>query len=369
MRALWQWLCGYIRISVCGRQVNRFLNLCSRNGIHFWRISYDVEQSIRASLRLRDFYDIKPYLRKTKTRLRIISKKGFPFWCHRHPRMKWFFVFLLCIICIGIYSLNFVWEIKINGNQQIPTQDILECLSENDVEVGQKRVDIDCSYIELQLREQFQNLGWVSVYFEHTKLCIDIKESLYGELDEIPEQDGRSYNMVANKAAVIYSIVTRAGDAQVKAGNEVKPGDVLVLGQCEIFNDNGEVADILYFPADALIYGDVVYDFVIPLSEMEIAALNLAELNSDAHLLRVGYEKTDYILEKLEENGVIILDKDVIIEKKEKNICFLVRIYAREQIGINIPAEEVRENEFERKDDSDTSEKHNEYIWGIRCAY
>lgn len=306
-----------------------------------------MEQSIRASLRLRDFYDIKPYLRKTKTRLRIISKKGFPFWCHRHPRMKWFCVFLLCLICIVFYSLNFIWNIEIKGNQQIPTQDILECLTQNEVKIGQKQANVDCSYIELQLRERFENLGWVSVYFEHTSLCVDIKESLYGKLDASEEQEGHSYHIIANKDATIYSIVTRAGDAQVQKGADVKSGDVLILGQCEIFDDNGEVKEVLYFPAEALIFGDVVYEFTIPLTEIELVSLKLAGLYDDTSLLRLGYKKTNPILEKLEENGVIILDKDVIIEKKEKNICFLVKIYAREQIGINIPAEEVRQNEFE----------------------
>ena len=347
MRHLWQWFCGYICVCVRGRQVSRFLNLCSRNGIHLWRITYDMEQSLRANLRLRDFYDLKPYLRKTKTRMRVVSKRGFPFWCHRHRRLKWFFCFLFCLMCVGCYSLNFVWHIEIKGNQQITTQEILECLTQNEIETGQKRKDIDCSYIELLLREEFQQLGWVSVYFEHTNLCIDVKESLYGEMEAEEDLTGRQYNMVANKDAVITSIITREGKALVKKGDVVKVGDVLVLGQCEIYDDNAEVKDVLYFPADALIYGDVVYEFRIPLSEIEIMSLKIGQVYDDHMLLRIGNQKADFVIKQLEENGSLILDKEIRIDKEEQSISFLVTLYASEQIGINIPAEEVRENEFE----------------------
>lgn len=304
-----------------------------------------MEQSIRASLRLRDFYDLKPYLRKTKTKLRIIAKKGFPFWCHRHPRMKWFLVFLICLCGIGAYSLSFVWNIEIRGNEQITTTEILDCLYQNEIEIGKKRSEIDCSHVELELRERFQNMGWVSVYFHHTCLCVEVKESLYEEGKENLESTGFPYHLVANKEAIVHSIVTRAGTALVQKGTSVQPGDILVLGQCDILDDAGEVKEVLYSYADATIWGDVIYEFAIPLTEMELLAWKLSGVYEEIPFLSIAYKKVSAITDKLTENAVIILDKDVKIEKKEKNIRFLVRIYAREQIGINIPVEEVWENE------------------------
>ena len=58
-------------------------------------------------------------------------------------------------------------------------------------------------------------------------------------------------------------------------------------------------------------------------------------------------QKISHILKKIEENGVIILDKNVMIDKEEKNIVFIGEITTREQIGINIPVEEQIEYEFE----------------------
>lgn len=347
MRHFWQWFCGYVCISLKGRQINRFLNLCSRNGIHLWRIVYDVEHTLRANLRLRDFYSVKPYLRKTKTKLRIIRKRGFPFWCHRHPRLKWFYCLCFFLICVGIYSLGFVWNIEVRGNDVIATSEIIACLEENEVLVGEKKARIDCTKIEILLRENFHQLGWVSVYFERTNLCVEIKESLYDTLEQVEPEIGRAYHLIANKDAKIYSIVTRAGKALVKKEEFVHAGDILVLGQSEIFNDNGEIKETLLLKAEALVYGDVEYEITFPIYEMELVALKIANQMQENALLHLGYRKMQAYIENLEANGVIILATNGMIEKKEKNICFRAKIYAREQIGISIPVEEVLENEFE----------------------
>ena len=347
MRHFFQWFCGYICICLSGRQVNRFLNLCSRNGIHLWRITYDIGNIIRANIRLRDFYELKPYLRKTKTKIRILYKRGFPFWCYRHPRIKWFLCFCICALTIGIYSLNYVWNIEVSGNSKVSTQEIIACLQENDINIGLKKKAVDCSGIEFLLRKQFHELGWVSVYINHTQLCIEVKESLYDTVEHQGIVEGQQYNVVANKDASIYSIITRAGKATVKKGQVVKMGDILVLGQNEIYDDSGVVKEILYLKADAEIWADVVYEIEIPFSEIEVVSLKIADVYKDEMLFGIGVHKLQWYLDQLEANGVIILNTQKTLYKQDKNICFRAKIYARERFGINIPVEEVIENEFE----------------------
>lgn len=347
MRHFWQWLCGYIRVCLRGRQVNRFLNLCTKNGIRLWRITNEVERELKANIRLRDFYNLKPYLKKTKTRLRIISKKGFPFWCHRHPRLKWFLCICFFFLCVGFYSLNFVWNIEIKGNQKISTQQIISCLHDNSVDIGLEKAKIDCPGLELLLREEFDQIGWVSVYFERTNLCVEIKESLYDVSDFLEIEYGQMYHVIADKDAVISSIITRSGMAVVKEGQSVKKGDILVLGKSEIYDDSGEIKEILFLKADALIYGDVIHEIKIPCTEIDIMSLKIAGLYRDDILLQLGNHKLNHILENMSEKGICVLESNLILEKNEKNICFSAKILAREQIGINIPVEEVVENESE----------------------
>jgi len=346
MRHFWQWLCGYVCVCLNGRQLNRFLNLCSRNGIHLWHISYDMEHFIRVKLRLKDFYHLKPYLKKTKTHLKLLNRRGFPFWCHRHPKLKWFFVAVLCCICMAIYSFNFVWNINITGNSNVSSQDILDYLAKQKIEVGIKSNTIDCAAVEQMIRQEFQQIGWVSVYVRNTNLYVEIKESLYEEYEWVNDKNIQ-YDLVSNKDAIIYSIVTRSGTSIIKEGDYVQKGDILVVGQCEIFDDAGEVKDVLKLRADAKIIGDVTYEIFGNFTEMEILSLKISGLYSDKMLMALANQKILHFMKILDENGVIILDKNVIIDKNNKNISFSGTIKAREEIGINVLMEETIDNEFE----------------------
>lgn len=345
MERLFRWLRGYINVRLYGHQINRFINLCSRNGIHLWNISHDLKHIIRVNFHLRDFYLLKPFLRKTKTKLRIMSRHGFPFWCHRHPYLKWFPVLCLILICAFFYSRTFVWSIEVHGNDKIAEYELLEVLKTQQVTVGCKKNIIDCATLEYEIRNNFVDIGWVSVYMNQTKLCVEVRESLYGQQEEYI-YDGKRYDLVANKDAYIHTFVTRFGTAVTEIGTHVNKGDLLIKGTFDIYDDSGAIKQIQNVRAEGFILGDVVYDFVFPITEFEIMGSKLAGNYSEASLYRIGYEKLKECIEILEANEVLILDKRVMLKKNEKNVVFYGKIYAREQIGTNILVEEVLENEF-----------------------
>mgnify|MGYP003299545846 CR=1 FL=1 len=346
MKNLIRWFCGYLCIHLNGRQLNRFLNLCARNGIEIWNITTDMERMAKANLRLKDIYLIRPFLKKTKTRFRILKKKGFPFWCHRHRRLKWTFVVAFVAVILYLNSLTYIWNIHISGNNKISTAEILEIISADEL-IGKKGKSIHCTDIEYQLREEYNQMAWVSVFVDRTNLCIYIKESLYEEYVFQEEDTIQRYDYITQKDAKIYSIVTRTGTAVVKKGDNVLAGDVLVLGQYDIFDDSGVIKDTLSVKADALIYGDVSYEYHGFLTEMELLGAKISGEDTESAIKRLSFFKFNQFLEKLEKNGVKILAKRVMIEQNENYIFIKGSIRAREEIGTNIPVEEQVIHEFE----------------------
>lgn len=347
MRAFWKWLWGYVSVVLSGRQVNRFLNLCSRNGISFWRISYDAHRFVRANMRLKDFYLLKPFLRKTKTRLHIQKRFGFPFWCHRHPKLKWMCVALIFSICLFFYSLSFVWSIHIEGNKSVSAYELEQFLVEQNIAVGKKMDHIDCSFLEQLLREKYSQFGWISVYFKNTTLQIEIKESIYDAYEPEEIIPGHRYDLIANKDAIIHSIITRNGTAKVAPGAEVKQGQLLVEGQYTIYDDSGLQKGVLNVKASALIYADVNYLFVSHISEMELMAMKIANLYSEEMFYRFAFEKSNAMLSKLQAKDALILNAHMQLQQTDDCIAILTRVIARETFGITIPMEEIVENEFE----------------------
>lgn len=346
MKNLIRWLCGYLCIHLNGRQINRFLNLCARNGIEIWNITTDMERMAKANLRLKDIYLIRPFLKKTKTHFRIIKKKGFPFWCHRHKYLKWILVVLPILAILYLNSLTYIWKIDISGNHKISTAEILDIISADEI-IGKKGKSINCTDIEYQLRKEYNQMGWVSVFVDHTNLCIYIKESLYEEYVFEEEDKVQKYDYITQKDARIYSIVTRSGTSLVKKGDIVRAGDVLVSGQYDIFDDNGQIKDTLSVKADALVYGDVSYTYHGYLTEMELLGAKISGEEIESAIKRLSFLKFHQFLENLEKNGVKILAKRVMIEQNENYIFIKGSIRAREEIGMNIPVEEQVIHEFE----------------------
>ena len=70
---------GYLLVRLTGYSPERFLNLCKSNHILIWGL-VPKEDSYEFYMRKRDFYKARVLLKKSKTRLRIREKHGFPFF-------------------------------------------------------------------------------------------------------------------------------------------------------------------------------------------------------------------------------------------------------------------------------------------------
>ena len=159
-----------------------------------------------------------------------------------------------------------------------------------------------------------------------------MKESLYNVYEADDDLDSVQYNLVAECDATIHSIVTRKGIPLVFEGQKVQAGDTLVLGQCEIYDDAGIQKEVLHFRADALIYAKRKRIIPIPMSEIEILTLKSTNNFNNERLFALANQKLQPILENLEENGVIILDKNVMIDKEEKEFVVSKIIKIKDEI-------------------------------------
>lgn len=107
---------GYVRVRLTGYAPERFLNLCSNRNILIWNLEYR-EEHYEFCISVRGFRQLKPLLRKTKTRLIILQRYGLPFWLHRYRKRKLFFGgIFFCGAALYVLSL-FIWNIQIQGNQ------------------------------------------------------------------------------------------------------------------------------------------------------------------------------------------------------------------------------------------------------------
>ena len=248
MNHLFKLVSGYIRIRLTGRSPERFFNLCGSSGLEIWDAAFD-RGSYLFSMKTRDFFSCRPFVRKAGVRVRIQEKRGLPFFLHRsRARAAWgagFAAFFLCL-----YALSFfVWDIGYEGNVRY-TEDVLShFLEEAGIVSGIRKSEVSCEALEEALRERFEGITWVSARLSGTRLYIHIKEN---EVPlSFPEQSHTPCDLRASSDGTITSVVVRSGLPLVKAGDTVTAGQILVTGCIPITDDSGSVAEMRYVHADA----------------------------------------------------------------------------------------------------------------------
>lgn len=256
---------GYVQVLLTGYAPERFLNLCSKHDILIWDLTPE-EEGYRFFLTIQGFRELKPLLRKTKTKIRIEKRRGLPFVLFRYRKRKLFLFGMALFFGILYWVSGFIWKIEISGNSYLSEDVIFAFLKEQNCSFGTKKDEIHCETLEAALRNKYDEIIWTSAQIYGTKLTISVQENLLPEKSY--QQDLEEINdIVAAKDGKIVKIVTRSGTPLVKEGDTVTKGTTLVSGRIEIKNDAGEVAEYLYKKADADILAHVSYKYedVIPI--------------------------------------------------------------------------------------------------------
>lgn len=241
---------GFLVIRLGGDYMERFFNMCRMHGIDLWDIKRENDICMCEAY-ASDFLKMPPLLRKTGTKVHVVKKKGLPFYFPFFKKRIIFFAGIALCLAMLNYVTGYVWAIEYVGNLQVSDDELSNFLARENIHYGMKKGSINCDEKEKRLRETFQNVTWTSIYFEGTKLCIEIKEN---EKSEPVAIETKGTDIVANEAGTVTSIVTRNGVPKVKAGDAVEVGQILVGGGVPVYDESQTVVNYQIYDADADIY-------------------------------------------------------------------------------------------------------------------
>jgi similar to stage IV sporulation protein len=218
---------GYLLISIKGRGIARLLNLTAKNGIYFWDLRYK-RNVVTVKIRPRDFKRLRPLVRKTACKVKIMDKRGTPFIILHGWRRKGL-VLGIVLFCFFFYFLSlFIWNISIEGNEDISTEEIIAVLDKHEVKNGIRKTEIDLSELERALLLEIEELKWVGISIRGVYLNIQIVERLMEpHLEE-------NVDLFAAKDGLITDILVLAGQAVVEQGETVQKGQLLIVGKMKV---------------------------------------------------------------------------------------------------------------------------------------
>ena len=215
---------GYRRVTVAESDVAKLSNILLKLGINADLSSNEV--LIRES-------DMGKFISYAKGRIRYTSgeTKGLFGFVKRRRKRFGAYIAIFLVIILNILLSGFVWDVRINGNEGVSDLQITEALHKSGFEVGSSWRKTDKNKVELELLSEYPDISWISINRRGTVAYVEVAESEnLGKNEEI-----KSYycNVIADRDAVIDDITVKKGIAQVKAGDVVRKGDILISGIIE----------------------------------------------------------------------------------------------------------------------------------------
>lgn len=207
---------------------------------------------------IESFYRMKKLRRKCHGRLRILHRKGLRFKTIQYKKHIFFVVGIIFFFVIAKIITLYIWNISFEGNYSHTDVELMNFLCENNIKNGIHKSEIDCEKIEYLLRTNYDDITWVSAEIKGTRIIIHIKENFD---TYIAKDEDKPYNIVSNVDGYIYSIITRSGSPQVKAGEEIKKGQLLVSGILEIYDDSEELINYRLVNSDSDIYAKTYIEY------------------------------------------------------------------------------------------------------------
>jgi len=330
-KIIFNYILGFINITVEGFFTERFINNCINNKIFMWGLKRKSSTLLTVNVNINNFKKIHSIARKTKCKVKINFKKGLPIILHRYRKRK-LFVFLLIPIALLIFiSSTYIWNIEIVGTENIDIGEILIQLNEEGVCIGKRKSSIDSENVIDNIRLKRSDIAWLAIDMKGTNVIVTIVEA-----EEKPEIiDKNEYcNIVATEQGLITKITADTGTALVKVGDIVEKGDVLIGGYMQ-----GKYTDTRYVHAKGEVKAKVWYTkkaisgLTREISEETGISENKYSININNFKINLyktlpNFENYDTIIEtnkiKLFSNFYLPIEitKTTYIEKKQSKITY-----------------------------------------------
>ena len=244
---------GMLTIRVRGAELERFLNLCAQQRIMLYRIRRTQMDELRAELTLRDFYRLACVRKRSRCRVHIVRRRGFPFvWNRlRHRHGLWLGFVLMGLLCWELSSR--IWMIDLRLEQGVNGQTVMQELETLHIGVGTKSRTIDAKDVKRHMMMQLDELKYFSVNIEGNVLTVQAAAA-----KSPPENETKQgiHDVIARKDGVIRKISVWRGTQLCRQGDAVVRGQVLVDA---LVRKQGELDADRLTDANAQVWASVRY--------------------------------------------------------------------------------------------------------------
>ena len=230
IKIIFNYIIGYIRISIEGYYIERFINICRNEKITIWNLKRDKNVKLELNIAIKDLKRVAKIAKQTKCKMKITRKKGLPFIFNKYKKRKLFFVFLIVIIIILAISSNFIWNIQIIEEDKQNIQNLYQDVVDSGLQIGTMKAKTNTKDIINKIRLKRDDIAWIGIELKGTNAIVRTVKAT-AKPDIVNDKD--YCNIVSDKQGIITKISAQNGTIAVKVGDTVNVGTTLINGWME----------------------------------------------------------------------------------------------------------------------------------------
>lgn len=304
MKNIQFWLRGYIIASVNNISPERFINISKSHDVQLYKI-YAKEKHCWFQISRSEYKKLLPIARKTGCYPKIHKKSGGYYVLKSLLKQRGIVLGILVFFLLVSILSKFIWRIEFSGNHLHTEEQLRSYIEECGIGFGTRSACVDCAELESKIRENFSDIGWVSVEIHGSKMMVRIRESNFQKREMIASGNT---DIIASQNGIVCEIVARRGTPLVSVGEAVKKGDTLISGVIHTVNENNELVESVLVNADGdiRIKTEIQYEDEVPLffqmtkltgNQKRGYSLSMFDRKIFSYIPSIPYEKYDIIRE------------------------------------------------------------------------
>ena len=172
IKIIFNYIIGYIRISIEGYYIERFINICRNEKITIWNLKRNKNVKLELNIAIKDLKRVAKIAKQTKCKMKITRKKGLPFIFNKYKKRKLFFVFLIVIIIILAISSNFIWNIQIIEEDKQDMKNLYQDVIDSGLAIGTMKSKINTKDIINKIRLKRDDIAWIGIELKGTNAIV-----------------------------------------------------------------------------------------------------------------------------------------------------------------------------------------------------
>ncbi len=218
---------GTVRIELVSADISSLLSQISQRNITAEHLMFVDEMTVRASVLRKDYTALKELVNKRDDRVRILGRAG-AYWRIKSLKTRPIFLSIFAfLLMISLFLPTRILFVRVEGNEIIPTNLILEKAEESGIRIFASRRKVRSEKIKNALIEKIPELQWAGVNTQGCVATICVTEKTVRKQQETP---AGICSIVASRDGIVSELTVTQGNPVCQVGQAVKSGQVLVSG-------------------------------------------------------------------------------------------------------------------------------------------